>query len=141
MVKRNDLPNDEGQNLSPKEMKSRRDVFLVMIAAVAAILLLQMFNLQIVNGERYRRLSTENYLRITPIAAPRGNVSDRNGTVLITSRPSYSVYYWYLDKAKAEEALPRLSVRPQESGRAVHLRLCLRRASAHTACARALRRP
>ncbi|MGE5580028.1 MAG: penicillin-binding protein 2 [Bacillota bacterium] len=109
MIKRNDLPTDEGQNLSPKEMKSRRDVFLVMIAAVAAILLLQLFNLQIVNGERYRRLSTENYLRITPIAAPRGNVRDRNGKVLVTSRPSYSVYYWYLDKAKAEEALPRLT--------------------------------
>jgi penicillin-binding protein 2 len=90
-------------------MKSRRDFLLLLIAGVAVILLFQLFNLQILSGERYRRLSEENYLRITPIPAPRGNIVDRDGKALVTSRPSYSVYYWYLDKTKADQTLPRLS--------------------------------
>ena len=108
MINKNPLPVDERQNLPPKEMKSRRDALLLLIAGVAIILLAQLFNLQIVSGERYRTLSEENYLRITPIAAPRGNIIDCNGEVLVTSRPSYSVYYWYLDKTKADETIPRL---------------------------------
>ena len=109
MISKNPLPVDERQNLAPKEMKARRDVLLLLIIGVAVVLLAQLFHLQIVSGERYRTLSEENYLRITPIAAPRGNIKDRNGEVLVTSRPSYSVYYWYLDKTKADETLPRLS--------------------------------
>ena len=109
MIKKTDLPQGEGQSLSPSQMKSRRDTVLLAIIGVTIVLLLQLFNLQIANGERYRRLSEENYLRITPIPAPRGNVIGRNGEVLVTSRPSYSVYYWYLDKTKADETLPRLS--------------------------------
>ena len=102
------LPEDDRQNLSLAEMRSRRNVFVAAIIVMAALLVGQLFNLQVVKGERYRILSEENYLRITPIRAPRGNILDRNGTVLVTSRPSYSVYYWYLDQKKAEETLPRL---------------------------------
>lgn len=109
MIGKGDLPLEDRQNLSPAEMRSRRDFFLVAILAVGIILVLQLANLQIVKGERYRRLSEENYLRITPIPAPRGDIIDRDGKVLVTSRPSYSVYYWYLDKAGADETLPRLS--------------------------------
>lgn len=110
MINRSHLPADNRQNLSPKDMKSRHDVSLLLILGVSVILLFQLFNLQIVSGERYRTLSEENYMRITPIQAPRGNITDRNGEILVTSRPSYSVYYWYLDKAKADETLPRLSI-------------------------------
>lgn len=109
MNRKRDLPQEDRENLSPVEMRSRRDVFLLTIIAVAVVIAVQLFSLQIAGGERYRRLSEENYLRITPIPAPRGNIIDRNGNVLVTSRPSYSVYYWYLDEAKAEETLPRLS--------------------------------
>lgn len=109
MKRRSDLPPQDSQVLSPAEMKSRREVFLIAIVSVAIILLAQLVNLQIVKGERYRKLSQENYLRITPIPAPRGNIVDRDGNVLVTSRPSYSVYYWYLDEEKAAETLPRLS--------------------------------
>ena len=118
VMRKQDFPRENVQNLSPAEMKGRRDILLLVITGVALILVAQLINLQIVKGERYRTLSEENYMRITPIPAPRGNIVDREGRVLVSSRPSYSVYYWYLDKAKADETLPRLSavlgLRPQD---------------------------
>lgn len=99
----------ESQSLPPEEMKRRRTFFTFTIILVFAALSAQLFILQVVNGERYRRLSQENYLRITPIPAPRGDVLDRNGEILITSRPAFSVFYWYLDEDKASEVIPHLS--------------------------------
>ncbi len=97
-----------GRNLSPSQMKSRRDTFVVIICLVFFLLVGQLVNLQVIWGERYRRLSTENYMRITPIPAPRGNILGRNGEPLVTSRPSFTVFYWYLDAEKAADTLPRL---------------------------------
>ncbi|MGI6162994.1 MAG: penicillin-binding protein 2 [Bacillota bacterium] len=96
-------------NLPSGELKRIRNVLLVIIIATFAVIGFQLFNLQIIKGERYRSLSEDNYLRITPIPAPRGEIFDRNGKVLVTSRPAFTVFYWYLDQAKAEETLPRLS--------------------------------
>lgn len=106
-----DLPDilDGGRNLPPPEIKRRRAVALCAILVAFFALLAQLFNLQVVQGERYRRLSEENYMRITPIPAPRGDIIDRNGNILVTSRPAFYVYYWYLDASKAKETLPRLS--------------------------------
>ncbi len=100
--------NTAGQNLPWAEMKSRRDTFIVIFALVFALLIGQLVNLQVVQGENYRKISMENYTRITPIAAPRGNIIDKDGRILVTTRPSFSVYYWFLDADKANETLPRL---------------------------------
>ncbi len=97
-----------GQQLTESELKSRRDTFVVIVGLIFVVLAGQLVNLQVVQGEDYRRLSTENYIRITPIPAPRGDIVARDGELLVTSRPSFSVYYWYLDQEKAEIALPRL---------------------------------
>ena len=104
-----DIFEERAQNLSQGELKKRKRTFTCIIAAVFVILAAQLFNLQVIQGERYRKLSQENYLRITPIPAPRGDILDRNGKTLVTSRPAFSVFYWYLDKEKAESTLPRLA--------------------------------
>ncbi len=95
-------------NLPLPELKGRRDAFLIIIGAVFLVMIGQLFNLQVLSGERYLSLSEENYMRITPIPAPRGNIFDANGETLVTSRPSFSAFYWYLDAERAEETLPRL---------------------------------
>ena len=96
-------------NLAPGELKRIRNACLVIILTSFVIIGFQLFNLQIIKGERYRSLSEENYLRITPIPAPRGEIFDRKGKAVVTSRPAFTVFYWYLDKEKANETLPRLS--------------------------------
>jgi len=100
---------ERAHNLPPKTLEQRREVFLAIIIVVFSLLTIQLFNLQVVKGKRYRELSEQNYLRITPKPAPRGDIIDRNGKILVTSRPAFCVFYWYLDKDRADKTLPRLA--------------------------------
>ena len=53
------------------------------------LLLLRFGFLQIVEAGRYRTAADENSIRLYPLAAPRGEITDRHGDVLATSRPSF----------------------------------------------------
>ncbi len=100
---------DSSPNLPLRQLKRIRQWVLVTIIISFIFLVSQLFNLQVIKGERYRTLSEENYLRITPILAPRGEIVDRNGKLLATSRPAFSVFYWYMDEGEAEKTLSRLA--------------------------------
>ncbi len=56
-----------------------------------SILLLRLWQIQILQGDEYRRLSEENRLRIVRIAAPRGIIYDRNNIPLVKNSPYFSV--------------------------------------------------
>ncbi len=55
------------------------------------ILTIRLWQLQILQGSEYRKLSEENRLRVVKIAAPRGIMYDRNGIPLVKNTPYYSV--------------------------------------------------
>lgn len=63
----------------------------VIIIAIAAIFVVRLFMLQIINGKEYREKSEKRMLRTEIIEAPRGEFYDRNGVVLATSKRSYNV--------------------------------------------------
>lgn len=63
-----------------------------MIAASFAALSLGLFQTQIIKGGYFRRSSEQNRIRLIRLEAPRGNIFDRNGVLLATSRPAYNVY-------------------------------------------------
>lgn len=52
-----------------------------------------LFHLQIVNMNRFFKLSQNNFTRQEKIASPRGNITDRHGTLLATNRPFFTVYW------------------------------------------------
>ncbi len=62
-----------------------------LVIALFSILVLRLWQLQVLQGNEYRRLSEENRLRIVKIAAPRGIIYDRNGIPLVKNSPYYSV--------------------------------------------------
>lgn len=104
-----DITPDTREGLSPSQLKSRRDSLTLTLVLIFLLLGFRMFMLQIVNGEAYAAMSQQNRMRITPIPAPRGDITDVNGKLLVTSRPSFSVYYWYTDETQAAAALSRLA--------------------------------
>ncbi len=55
------------------------------------ILTIRLWQLQILQGSEYRKLSEENRLRIVKVAAPRGIIYDRNGIPLVKNTPYFSV--------------------------------------------------
>lgn len=62
-----------------------------LIIALFFILTIRIWQLQILQGNEYRKLSEENRLRIVRVAAPRGIIYDRNGTPLVKNTPYYFV--------------------------------------------------
>jgi len=70
----------------------RRFIVISVVAAlVFGTLLLRLWYLQLVKDEHYRTLSDRNRTRYIRVDAPRGTMYDRNGQILVDSRPAFSV--------------------------------------------------
>jgi penicillin-binding protein 2 len=55
------------------------------------IIFFRLWYLQVLSGEQYVQQAAENTLRELPIAAPRGQILDREGKVLVTSKVTNAV--------------------------------------------------
>lgn len=55
------------------------------------VLALQLWNLQVVQGETYQQLADANRFRLVQVPSPRGVIYDRNGELLVRNRPVYNV--------------------------------------------------
>ncbi len=84
--------------------------FLFSIVTIAfAAIFCKLFYLQILNYPTYRALSDSNSLRLIPEKAPRGIITDRNGEVLATNIPTYSLFLVPADLKSYENTLVLLS--------------------------------
>ncbi len=68
---------------------------VIAIQVIAFILLgllgARLYYLQIVKGDYYSERAESQRVRFIPIPAPRGAILDRNGKLLVDSRPTYNV--------------------------------------------------
>ncbi len=65
--------------------------FIAIITLSLLALLARLIQVQLIEGERYRAEAQANQIRLIPVAAPRGTIYDRNGVVMVRSRPSFVV--------------------------------------------------
>lgn len=78
--------NEYSQNLSGRIATIQIIAFLVL-----AVLGVRLYYMQIVNGEYWAGRAENQRIRLIPIPAPRGAIFDRNGKILVDSRPTYNV--------------------------------------------------
>lgn len=71
-----------------------------LVLVVCGVLLVQMFNLQIIQGDHLKVLAEGNRLRIQTILAPRGYIIDRNGQQLARNTASFSLVVTPVDMPK-----------------------------------------
>lgn len=71
-------------------MNRRAVILSLFIVAAFAILVLRLFNIQILD-DSYKRAARNNVLRQEVQHPPRGEVYDRNGELLVRSIPSYDL--------------------------------------------------
>ena len=76
---------------SPEDEPSRPNLRLRVVGVVVLILflvlVLRLWSLQIIDGKSYAAAVTRNQVRVVSVAAPRGEIVDRNDTVLVTNVP------------------------------------------------------
>lgn len=92
------------------EFRERIRWMNVVVVLGISLLAVRMFQLQILDGEKYRREAEENILRMISIPSTRGIVRDVRGRVVATNRPSYNVYVvprWIA--RKMDQVFPKLA--------------------------------
>jgi len=77
---------DDSQNL-----RVRLRLIQVLVLALLGVLCVRLYLLQIIEGKRYSEIAENQRIRLLPIPAPRGVILDRNGNLLVDSRPIYSI--------------------------------------------------
>jgi penicillin-binding protein 2 len=77
---------DTSQNL-----RARLSIVNVLVVLLLTGLGVRLYLLQVVWGKYYAEIAQNQRIRLLPIPAPRGVVFDRNGKVLVDSRPIYDV--------------------------------------------------
>lgn len=78
----------------PNRIMLRRALFLLAVCGVAAfaVLIFQLFRLQILRHDELESAALQQQLRRTSIPASRGTIYDRTGRVLAMSATTYTVY-------------------------------------------------
>ncbi|MGI6092716.1 MAG: penicillin-binding protein 2 [Veillonellaceae bacterium] len=69
----------------------RLDILCYMVILVIFLLIVRLGYLQIYQGEEYYQKAENNRIRLMPVMAPRGSFYDRNGELLVSNRPGFSV--------------------------------------------------
>jgi penicillin-binding protein 2 len=59
--------------------------------AIFSVLFLRLWYVQILSGDKYRNEANDNRIREIRVQAPRGDILDRNGTVLVANRTELAV--------------------------------------------------
>src|ERR1700677_1417179 len=71
---------------SPEDEPSRPSLRLrvvgIAVLVLFLVLVLRLWTLQIIDGKSFAAAVTRNQVRVVSVAAPRGEIVDRNGTVL-----------------------------------------------------------
>ena len=79
------------------DQKQPRNLRLYILAglflAVMAVFLGVLYDTQVNDYETYYASSVRSIARSEPVEAARGNITDRNGKVLVSSRSSYNLTF------------------------------------------------
>ena len=83
------LARPPGTPPSTPRDRGKKIAFGILVLAALAALATRLTFVQIVDGSSYAARARANQIRLIPVAAPRGEIYDRTGRVLVRSRPSY----------------------------------------------------
>ena len=94
---------DDGFNL-----ELRVYVIQYLVLAVFIALGIRFYVLQVARYEDYQARAENNRIREIPIPAPRGNILDRNGNVLVDNTPAFNIVVTPEDITNKDETLNAL---------------------------------
>lgn len=98
-------------NSRDKKVKLRYNIISIGVYFIGIVLLIQLFNLQIVHGEEYREKSNTRLTRESTLEAARGNIRDQSGNKLATTQIGFSLelYKTKIDTDTLNNALLKIT--------------------------------
>ena len=90
-------------------LKRRVDIATAVAIFFIALLIVRLWYLQIHRGDDYSQLSENNRIRAQNLNAPRGNILDRQGRIIVTNRPCFNIVWVREDAPNPDEVLKKLS--------------------------------
>src|ERR1700747_1803315 len=103
-------PSDPRLPVSP-QLALRVAIMSGFAIALFAIIFFRLWYLQVLSGEQYVQQANANRARDLPIAAPRGEILDREGQPIVASRVSHAVAV--VPSALPPRRAPRVGVYPR----------------------------
>ena len=79
------------KNITKKSINIRYNSMTIITYIIGIILIIQLFNLQIVHGAEYREQSNTRLTRESTLEAARGEILDRSGNVLVSSKQKFKL--------------------------------------------------
>lgn len=91
--------------------KLRYNIVSAMVYLIGIVLLIQLFNLQIVKGKDYREQSNTRLSRESTLKAARGDILDQSGNVLATTKSGYvlKLYKTKIDEITLNKTLLKIA--------------------------------
>ncbi|MGQ9475159.1 MAG: penicillin-binding protein 2 [Actinomycetota bacterium] len=84
-------------------MVHRHTLFVMFIGVMVAVLVVRLWFLQVVQGDRYRSMAEGNRVREVPLEASRGKILDRNYQILVGNRWALSIFVLPTEFEKLED--------------------------------------
>ena len=76
-------------NSENKSIRVKYNILSMCVYILGIILLVQLFNLQIINGQKYREQSNTRLTRESVLKAARGNIYDRTGNPIVSNNMGF----------------------------------------------------
>ncbi|EKU71494.1 penicillin-binding protein 2 [Selenomonas sp. F0473] len=92
-----------------EDFSGRLQFLSAVIVCIILVLIGRAGYLQVYDGALYARLAEGNRIRIIPAEAARGTFYDRNGALLVTNRPGFTVSLLPLTEPISPEVIARVS--------------------------------
>jgi penicillin-binding protein 2 len=90
-------------------VEDRLPLLVVVILLVFGAFIVRLFQLQIIMGEVFAEESDKNSVRLVRLEAPRGDILDREGRVIATTRPAFGLQVLPSDLRNPDLAFRALS--------------------------------
>ena len=91
-------------------IESRLPFAIGIMLLVFGVFVVRLFQLQILQGKELEGIAEGNAVRLVRLEAPRGDILDREGSVLASTRPAFGVTVMPSDLRRPERTLPALGM-------------------------------
>src|SRR5262249_20693181 len=99
-----------GQDSAGRNLKARLGYLGLAMIAGLLLLAVQLYRLQIAQGEEYAARSVDNFVKKIRVHADRGMIMDQTGQILVDNRPSFDLFVTpAFCQSCQDEVLPRLA--------------------------------